>query len=151
MVPGTPSFLFEVPEGWVVDEAPNALCVVRRPNAVDGFWTNILIRADKVPREVDFERVAKATWAKLLRTHPGAEEKGERLVRFGSNVVYVRGVDLEADGRQLAQMQAMFFAPVSEGGKVVDFFQVIGTCERDERLQATMDDVTSLIASFRFV
>lgn len=151
MLPGIPSFLFEVPDGWVVDEGPSALCVVRRPEATDGFWANAIVRHDKVPREVDFERAAKTTWVKFLRAYPDAVERGERLVRFESTVAYVRGADLTADGRPLAQIQAMFFAPVSEGGKVVDFFQIIGTSVRNDDLQANMDAVTAMIASFRFL
>lgn len=152
VIPGIPAFLFDVPEGWVVDEGPSALCVVRRPEEVDGFWTNAIVRHDKVPREVDFERAAKSTWAKLQKTYPGVVEQGERLVRFDTNVVaYVRGANLTVDGRPLAQIQAMFFAPVSEGGKVVDFFQIIGTALRNDELQQNMDDVTAMIASFRFL
>ncbi len=151
VVPGIPSFLFDVPEGWIVDEGPSALCVVRRPQAVNGFWTNAILRHDKVPREVDFERAAKTTWAKLQKTYPDVVERGEKLVRFDTNVAYVRGADLTVDGQPLAQIQAMFFAPVSEGGKVVDFFQIIGTSLRDAELQKNMDDVTAMIASFRFL
>lgn len=152
MIPGIPSFLFDVPEGWIIDEGPSALCVVRRPQADDGFWANAIVRHDKVPREVDFERAAKTTWAKLQRAYPSVVERGERLVRFDSNVAYVRGADLDGDdGRPLAQIQAMFFAPVTEGGKVVDFFQIIGTCLRNDSLQTNMDQITAMIASFRFL
>jgi hypothetical protein len=152
VIPGVPSFLFAVPEGWTVDEAPSALCVVRRPQADDGFWANAIIRHDKVPRSVDFERAAKTTWVKLQRAYPSLVERGERLVRFDSNVAYVRGADLDNDdGRPLAQIQAMFFAPVTEGGKVVDFFQIIGTSLRNDALQSNMDAITGLIASFRFL
>lgn len=152
MVPGIPRFVFSVPDGWVVDEAPSALCVVRQPTDDAGFWVNALIRHDKVPRAVDFERAAKVTWAKLKRSTPSATEHGERLLRFGSNVVYTRGVELDGPGgRPLAQMQAMFFAPVSEGGKLVDFFQIVGTSPRDDSVPANMKAFVEIIASFRFV
>ena len=73
-------------------------------------------------------------------------------LRFDSNVAYVRGADLDGDdGLRLAQIQAMFFAAVTEGGKVVDFFQIIGTCLRNDALQANMDQITAMIASFRFL
>ncbi len=153
MVPGIPPFLFAVPEGWVIDEAPGALCVVRQPAVDDdGFWVNGIIRHDKVPRSIDFERAAKVTWAKLKKSTPSAVDNGERLARFGSNVVYLRGVNLDGpNGRPLAQMQAMFFAPVTEGGKLVDFFQIIGTSQRDESVQANMNVFVELISSFRFI
>lgn len=152
VVPGIPAFLFNVPSGWVIDEAPSTLCVIRRPRDDDGFWPNILVRHDKVPREVDFKRAAITTWAKLKKLHPTAVDQGERIVRFENNVVYMRGVNLtDGKGRALAQTQAMFFAPVREGGRVVDFFQIIGTCERNSDVQSHMDDVAALVASFRFV
>lgn len=152
MIPGIPRFIFSVPDGWVVDEAPSALCVVRQPVDDGGFWVNAIIRHDKLPRAVDFERAAKVTWAKLKRATPSAVENGERLIRVGTNLVYTRGVELDGpDGRKLAQMQAMFFAPVTEGGKLVDFFQIIGTCQRDASIGANMDAFVEIIASFRFV
>jgi len=151
ILPGIPSFLFDVPEGWIVDEAPSALCVVRRPQSVGGFWTNAIIRHDKVPREVDFKRAARTTWAKLLKTYPDATEQGERLVRFDSTVAYIRGVDLTADGQALAQIQALFFAPATEGGKVVDFFQIIGTTLRDDDVQTNINEVLAMVATFRFL
>ena len=45
----------------------------------------------------------------------------------------------------------MFFAPVTEGGKLVDFFQIIGTSQRDESVQANMNAFVDMISSFRFV
>lgn len=152
MVTGIPRFLFSVPQGWVVDDAPSALCVVRQPTDDNGFWVNAIIRHDKLPREVDFERAAKVTWSKLKKVSPNATEHGERLVRFGANIVYTRGVELnDASGRPLAQMQALFFAPTTEGGKVVDFFQIIGTCQRNDTIAANMDAFVEIISSFRFI
>ena len=98
-MPGIPSFLFDVPEGWIIDEGPSALCVVRRPQGVDGFWKNAIIRHDKVPREVDFERAAKTTWAKLKRTYPELRNRASAWCVSANVVAYVRGVELIADGR----------------------------------------------------
>ena len=153
MIPGIPRFVLAVPDGWVLDEAPGALCVVRQPIADDdGFWVNAIFRHDTVARAIDFERAAKATWAKLKKTTPSAVDHGERIARFGDNVVYLRGVNLDGPtGRPLAQVQAMFFAPVTAGGKLVDFFQIIGTSQRNESVQANMNAFVDLISSFRFV
>jgi hypothetical protein len=152
LIPGIPRFVFSVPEGWVVDAAPGALCAVRRPDDADGFWANAIIRHDSIPIEVDFERAAKATWAKLKREVPDAHDVGERLMRFGSRVVYTRGVEMIGpEGRRIAQLQALFFAPVTDGGKVVDFFQIVGTTTADENTPNDMDAFIEIIASFRFV
>ena len=123
------------------------------PQAVDGFWANAIVRHDKVPREVDFERAAKTTWAKLLNAP--IPMRGERAsgwcVSTRQRRLRPRCRSDGADGRPLAQIQAMFFAPVTEGGKVVDFFQIIGTCLRNDSLQTNMDQIPAMIASFRFL
>lgn len=152
LVPGIPGFVFSVPQGWVIDEAPNAMCVVRLPQPVDGFWINAMINHDKVSRELDFEALAKTTWARLKRTSPSAELNGERLMRLSGVPGYVRGVNLTApDGRALAQVHAMVFAPTDGPGKVVDLFQIIGTCLRDDSVNASMEAFTEIIRTFRFV
>lgn len=152
LIPGIPSFVFSVPQGWVIDEAPNALCVVRLPAPVEGFWVNAMVNHDKVSRELDFETLAKTTWARLKRTSPEAELNGERLMRLSGVPGYVRGVNLQAaDGRPLAQVHAMVFAPVDGPGKVVDLFQIIGTCLRDDSVKASMEAFTEIIRTFRFV
>lgn len=152
MIPGIPRFAFEVPAGWVLDEAPGALCVLRHPTEQHGFWVNVLVRHDKVPRAVDFERAATITWTKLLAAHPEAVVTGERLVRFGERVVYTRGVEVTGpDGGRLAQMQAFCFAPVHGPGKVVDLFQIIGTCRVDADVEAHLAEIVSVVSSFRFL
>ena len=75
----------------------------------------------------------------------------ERLARFGENVVYLRGVELSAPktNRPLAQLQALFFAPVEGEGKTVDFFQFIATTP--EPLMETYGPAfLEMIGSFRF-
>lgn len=152
MIPGIPRFVFSVPAGWVIDEAPSALCVVRTPKEIDGFWPNAIIRHDSAPRSLDFEKAAQLTWAKLKRDTPDATDHGERLMRFGSRVVYTRGVELPGpDGRRLAQLQSLFFAPVDDAGKTVPFFQIIGTTTVGPRTDDDMKSFVEILASFRFV
>lgn len=152
MVPGIPPFIFSVPQGWVVDEAPGSLCVLRTPQQVDGFWVNVLVNHDKVARSVDFDQAAKVTWARLKKSNPDAELNGERVARFGDLIAYVRGVNLAgSDGRPLAQMHALFFAPTKGGGKVVDLFQVVGTFPRTDTVNDHVEDFLEIVGSFRFV
>jgi hypothetical protein len=147
-----PSFVFSVPKGWVVDEAPDALCVVRTPEQVDDFWVNVILSHDRVARAVDFKSAAQITWAKLQRDSSDAKTTFERLARFGTNVVYLRGAELTAPktGRKLAQLHGLFFAPVTEGGKTVDFFQFVATSPLDvaDRFGPAFVEI---IGSFRFV
>ncbi|HEX6237730.1 MAG TPA: hypothetical protein VFZ68_11080 [Acidimicrobiales bacterium] len=151
MVRPVPPFLFSVPPGWVLDEAPDALVVVRTPEEVDGFWVNAILSHDRVPRSVDFKQAAQATWARLQRSAPSAKVTMERLARFGTNVVYLRGVDLTApqSGRALAQLHAMFFAPAAEDGKTVDFFQLVATSP-EEHMDRFGPAFVEMVGSFRF-
>lgn len=147
-----PSFLFNAPEGWVVDEAPDALVVVRTPVEVDGFWINAILSHDRVAASVDLDTVAKATWARITNETPSATVNLERIARFGDNVVYLRGVQLDApqSGRQLAQLHALFFAPREAGRKTADFFQFIVTAPADKMAELGPGFIET-IASFRFL
>lgn len=146
-----PSFVFALPAGWVVDEAPDVLGVVRTPEAVDDFWVNATISHDRLARTVELEAAAKATWARIQQDSPSAKVTMERVARFGTNIVYVRGVELDAPqtGRRLAQVHALFFAPPVEGAKTADFFQVIATCPA-ERMDGFGPVFVALISSFQF-
>ena len=151
MIRPIPSFVFTVPRGWVIDEAPDALAVVRTPKEVDGFWVNGLLSTDRVARAVDFKVAAKTTWDRISKASPDAKIEMERLVRFGTNIVYLRGVELPApkSGRLLNQLQALFFAPADEGGKTVDFFQFICTAP-EELMENFGSPFIEMIGSFRF-
>ena len=151
MIRPIPGFVFTVPRGWVLDEAPDALVVARTPREVDGFWVNALLSHDRVARSVDFKVAAKNTWDRMVRTSPDAKIEMERLVRFGTNIVYLRGVEMSApkSARKLNQLQAMFFAPVNEGGKTVDFFQFLCTAP-EELMENFGSPFIEMIGSFRF-
>jgi hypothetical protein len=151
-VPGVPSFVFLGPEGWIVDEAPNALVVLRSPQEVEGFWLNAILTHDRVAASVGLDDAAKATWARVLGDTPNAKAEMERVARFGSNVVYLRGVELDApqSGRKLAQIHAIFLAPKVDGRKTADLFQFIITTPAEVMPQLSADFV-EMIASFRFV
>jgi hypothetical protein len=133
VMPGIPPFVFSLPDGWVIDEAPGALAVIRQPKEVDGFWVNAIVSHDRVARAVDFKKAAEVTWAKLQRQTPDLKETFERLARFGSNIVYLRGCEMTSpeSKRPLAQLHALFFAPAKDGGKVIDFFQIVCTSPRE--------------------
>ena len=152
MIKPVPSFIFSVPAGWVLDEAPDALVVARTAEQVDGFWVNAILSHDRVSREVDFKQAAQATWGRLSRTEPSAKVTMERLARFGSNVVYLRGAEMDAaqSGRAVAQLHALFFAPANDEGKTVDFFQLVATTPR-ELMDRYGPAIVELIGSFRFM
>lgn len=149
---GVPRFALEVPDGWTLDDAPGAVCVVRHLTERNGFWVNVVVRHDTVSRTLDLGRVARTTWAKLVARHPDAVAQGERLVRFDDHVVYVRGVEVDGrDGGRLAQMQALCFAPYAAAGTTADLFQIVGTCRVDPDVDRHLADIVSIIASLRFL
>lgn len=148
----TPSFVFTVPPGWVLDEAPDALTVVRPREPEGDFWVNVIVSSDRVPRALDFEQAARTTFARIKKASPDVEIKLEKMARFGPLVTYLRGIEVSSpkSQRRLAQVHALFFAPVAGEGKTVDMFQVVATCPADsaERYGARFIE---LIGSFRFV
>ena len=66
--------------------------------------------------------------------------------------VYIRGAEFTGPkgGRKLAQLQALWFAPVTEGGKVVDFFQLVLTCPV-EHMAVCTPPIMEMLSTFRFV
>ncbi len=145
-----PSFVFAAPAGWVIDEVPDALAVVRTPEQVADFWVNATLSHDRVGKAVDLEAAAKATWARIQRDSPDAKLSMERMARFGQNIVYLRGLELNApqSGRALAQLQALLFAPPVETAKTADFFQIICTSPA-EQMPAFGPVFVALISSFQ--
>lgn len=150
-ITGVPPFIFAAPSGWVIDQAPNALCVLRPPEPVDGFWVNALLNHDVVARSVDFDAAAKITWARLQRSAKHLTETGERLVRFGGLAVYVRGAEMDGpEGGRLAQLHALWFGPTTGPGKTVDFFQLVLTAPVDA-MEPHSKAILEMLSTFRFV
>lgn len=146
-----PRFVFAVPRGWVIDEAPDAMAVIRTPEEVDGFWPNLVLTHDKVARTTDLEQAAKVTWAKLKQQCPDADIDMQKLVKFGGLPVYLRGCTMAApqSRRKLAQLHALFLAPVKDKGRTMDLFQFTGTCP-DDQTEKAAPVFMDAISSFRF-
>jgi hypothetical protein len=151
LVRPVPPFVFATPPGWVVDEAPGAVLAVRAEAAVDDFWSNALLLHDRVAGAVDLQAAATASWGRLVADAPSATLKMERVAKFGDNVVYLRGVELDAaqSGRRLAQLHALFFAPAPTGAKTADLLQFVATSTTDHMGEVGQLFV-DMIATFRF-
>jgi hypothetical protein len=151
-IPGAPAFVFSVPDGWVIDEAPGAVAVVRPQQQIADFWVNAVLSHDRVARSVDFRQAAAFTWDRVVKQAPDAQIGFEKFFRRDDLVVYLRGSQLIAprSARSIAQLHAIFFAPVVDSGKLVDFFQVVGTAPVE-----VMDQIgpalLEVVTSFRFV
>ena len=151
LVRSVPSFVFTTPAGWVVDEAPGAVLAVRAEAAVDDFWSNALLMHDRVARAVDLQAAATASWGRLAADAPSAHVRMERVAKFGDNVVYLRGVELDAaqSGRRLAQLHALFLAPAPADSKTSDLFQFVATSTADQ-MGAVGQLFVDMVATFRF-
>jgi hypothetical protein len=149
---GVPPFVFSVPEGWVVDELPNALAVVRPPEATDGFWPNVVIRHVRLGASVDLRTAAEATKAKMLKENPEATVTLERLARFGDTVMHMRGVSITSlqTQRPLGQLYGLCIAPKAESAKTVDLIQLIGTA-LEEADASPAEQFVEILGSFRFL
>ena len=147
-----PGFTFEVPDGWVVDESPDALAVVVVPQPVDGFWVNAIISTDRVHHQLDLRTAAASTLARLKNQCPDAEVKTERTAQFAGQETYLRVVQMTAPrtGRALAQTHGLVLTKLGPGAKTIDLFQIVGTCPAETFRQHGTRFV-ELIASFRLV
>ena len=146
-----PSFVFSVPTGWMLDEAPHTLTAVRLPAAVDGFWINLLITHDTVARSIDLEQAAIAALTRVRQQCATFSLGTEKFARFATRICYLRTIEItkEPDSPKLTQVHALFFGPVDGGGKVVDLFHLVGTC-RSDQIDTYGPAMIEIIASFRF-
>ena len=147
-----PSFSFDYPEDWELDEGTQAIAAVHPKEPVDGFWVNVLVNHSRVAAAVDLKQAAVATLQPVFRNDPEAKLVTERLAHFdnGRRDTYLRIVETKApDGRAIAQVHCMFFAPRIPGARTVDLFQFVGTMPT-----ASVDDyalrVVDMVKSFRF-
>lgn len=148
----TPSFTIAVPAGWVVDEAPGALGVIRVPEEVDGFWVNLIISADRVDHRLKLAHAASVTLERLMAECPDAEVMADRIAQLDGQLISTRVINLTAPGtgREITQIQGLTAAPRAEGAKTRDMFHLTGTTPRSvvERFGPVL---VEMISSFRLV
>jgi hypothetical protein len=125
-----PGFTIGVPAGWEVDEAPDALGVMRVPEPVDGFWVNLLITTDRIDHRVKLAHAASISLDRLREQCPDVVVRTDRIADVGGRLVSVRALELTAptSGRRLTMVQGLTVAPRAEGAKTRDLFQLTGTC-----------------------
>jgi hypothetical protein len=149
-----PSFSFDYPAGWEIEEGTRSLVVVHPPEPTDGFWINVLVDHSRVEAQADLQQAAVITCAHLLRLHPELRVLTERLAQFdgGRRETYLRVAEIVEDGRSMTQMHALFFAPPIPGARTRDLFQVIATIptevgDADDQVGVQVIDI---VKSFRF-
>jgi hypothetical protein len=149
-----PSFSFDYPAGWELEETTQALAAVHPPEPIDGYWLNVIVDHSRIEAAADLQQAAIVTFAQLLHRHPEVRVLTERLAQFdgGRRETYLRVVQLHNGGDddiELAQIHALFFAPRVPGARTADLFQIIATAPAD----AVGDHaqlVLGIVKSFRF-
>jgi hypothetical protein len=128
-----PGFTIGVPAGWQIDEAPDAIGVIRVPEPVDGFWVNFLITTDRVDHRLKLAHAASIGLDRLRQQCPDVVVRTDRIADVGGRLVSVRALEMTAptSGRQLTMVQGLTVAPRAEGAKTRDLFQLTGTCPTD--------------------
>lgn len=147
-----PSFSFDIPAGWELDEGTQAIATVHPKEPVDGFWINVIVNHSRVEAAADLEKAAVVTFRPIRRQDPEARIITERLAHFdnGRRDTYLRMVETKApDGRAITQVHCLFFAPRIPGARTADLFQIVGTMPTP-----LIDDygprVLDIVKSFRF-
>ncbi|MEZ5248405.1 MAG: hypothetical protein R2713_04035 [Ilumatobacteraceae bacterium] len=150
-LPGVPPFVFSVPEGWTIDQAPGALAVVRPRERIAEFWVTAVLSHDRVARSVDFKQAASFTWDRAVKQVPDAKVTFEKFFRRGDVPFYVRGSELVAPARRVRSLSSTRSgSPRRDAGKLVDFFQLVGTAPV-ESTDEVGPALFEIITSFRFV
>jgi hypothetical protein len=146
-----PSFSFDYPEGWELEESTRALAAVHPPEPIDGFWVNVLVDHSRVEATLDLQQAAVVTCAHLLSVHPDLRVFTERMAHFdgGRRDTYLRIAEMTDDGRPMTQMHALFFAPLVPGARTRDLFQIIATIPKTAPDELGVQ-VIDIVKSFRF-
>jgi hypothetical protein len=120
-----PSFTFDIPPGWVVDEFPDALCILGTPADSAEPWSNVFIKYSRVLPTTALEDVAIESWEDLKNAFPDAEVEEEHVIGF-EQFAYVRESTLTLLDESVTRVDAYFFGPAVDNA-TVDLFHVIGT------------------------
>ena len=117
-----PSFTIGVPPEWVITEFPDALFAMGPHASAAGFWTNVIVRHERVLPNVALEELARATWENLEVDFPNAVITDERLVGM-ERLHYVREVELwGSEEEPVTRIDSFVFGPVIDA-PTVDLFQ----------------------------
>jgi hypothetical protein len=148
-----PSFSFDIPEGWVLEESTTSIAAVHPPEPVDGFWINVLVDHSRVEAAADLEKAATVTFRPLRRRDPEVRVLIERIAHFddGRRDTYLRIVETKppGDDRPISQVHCLFFAPRIPGARTADLFQMIGTMPSSS-LEEYGPPMFDIVKSFRF-
>lgn len=120
-----PNFTLDIPPGWVVNEFPDALCVIGTPADSTEPWSNVFIKHSRVLPATALEDVAIESWEDLKNAFPDAEVEEEHVIGF-EQFAYVRESTLTLLGEKVTRVDAYFFGPAVQNA-TADLFHVVAT------------------------
>jgi hypothetical protein len=148
MLTAVPPFVFAVPNGWTLDEAPARWqwCACRR---VDGFWVNAMLNARQGGAQRRLKVAAQITWAKLQRTTTDLTERGEKLMRFG--ICRCTSVAPSSPAPRAGAWRSCRRCGSHQSPKAAwSTFQLVLTCPV-EHMAACTPPIMEMLSTFRFV
>lgn len=134
-----------LPPGWTAHEAAGALVAMRPPDTADA---SVLVGSSRVSVGTDLRDVAVRSFARQRAQHPGLRLDSQRVGRFGERVTYLRAVTVPGDP-ELAQIHALFFAPIRPDRDVADTVSLVGSCPAVS-IESFGPLVVDIVASFEF-
>lgn len=151
-----PSFRFEIPEGFVLEEAPGSLAVLRATEETAGFTANLLVNHDRIVASATLRDAAVITRIQLTKAFAQVEVTDERIAEFPGRPTYLRAAKLRPADSDLVlhQVHAICRAPAPDRPvQTRDLFHLVGTCnalpeEDAERRGRAFIDV---IRTFTFI
>lgn len=144
--PPPPVFRLRVPQGWLAVPVPDALMAVRRPDAIDDFHPNVLVRSRRIMSAPE-PGLALAELAELETVPEGMELLGQGVAPEGATPA--RWVEIRFAGPQEAVLRArhlLVYVPATL--HVANVLSVVGTWP-DEADDDIGRDVTAIVGSLR--
>lgn len=144
--PPPPVFRLRVPGDWLAVPVPDALMAVRRPDDVDGFHPNVLVRARRVLAAAD-PGAALAELAAAETVPAGMELMGEGVAPDGPTPARWIQVRVHGpDGFVLQARHLLIYVPAS--AHVANVLSVVGTWP-DGAAEAIGREVIDVVGSLR--
>lgn len=146
LFPAPPVFRIRVPEGWVAVPVPEAEMAVRRPELIDGFIANVVVR---VRRTAATEAVHGDVRGVVGLDHPpdGMEVISDEVA--GDVTTPVRRVAIRfpgPDGIPLRARQLLVYVPATE--HVANIVSVVATWP-EAAASTVADEMEAVVASLR--
>lgn len=124
-----PGFSITIPDGWLVDEAPDSLLVVAEPERSE-FRANLTIAVSRVSSGTSLEEVLAEARLLLTSQYPDLVIIWDKTTEISGQPATISMASLQPRGIAfpIAQLQVLFYAPSGSGRLTRDLFRIYGSC-----------------------